>query len=65
MYLSYPLVLISMAFAANVSYIVAFRQISVPIGVVFGVWIFKEPGYTLKSVGITIIFISLVLVATG
>ena len=54
-----------MAFAANVSYIVAFRQISVPIGVVFGVWIFKEPGYTLKSVGITIIFVGLVLVATG
>jgi drug/metabolite transporter (DMT)-like permease len=65
MYLTYPLVLISMAFVANVSYVVAFRQISLPIGVVCGVWMFKEPGYTLKFVGITIIFIGLVLVATG
>ncbi len=65
MYVTYPLVLISMAFVANVSYVVAFRQISLPIGVVCGVWIFKEPGYALKFFGITIIFLGLVLVATG
>lgn len=65
MYVTYPLVLISMAFVANVSYVVAFRQISLPIGVVFGVWIFKEPGYALKFIGITIIFLGLVLVASG
>ena len=53
-----------MAFVADVSYVVAFRQISLSIGV-FGIWILKESGYALKFFGITIIFLGLVLVATG
>jgi drug/metabolite transporter (DMT)-like permease len=64
-YLTYPLVLISMAFVNNVSYVVAFRQISIPLGVAFGVWVFGEPRYSLKFWGAAVIFVGLVLVATG
>lgn len=64
-YLTYTLVLVSMAFVTNVSYVVAFRQISIPIGVILSVTFLKEPGYTPKFVAVTIMFLGLVLVGTG
>ena len=39
---AYLLVLISMGFVTNVSYVQAFRQMSLPIGVFLGVFILKE-----------------------
>lgn len=65
MYTTYTLVLISLAFVSNVSYVVAFRQISVPLGTVCGVLTLKEPGYVPKYLGVAIVFTGLVVVATG
>ncbi|MXZ12231.1 MAG: EamA family transporter [Gemmatimonadetes bacterium] len=65
MAVAYTLVLISLAFVSNVSYVVTFRQISIPLGTIFGVLLLKEPGYTPKYLGAAIIFTGLVLVGTG
>lgn len=64
-YLTYSLVLISMAFVSNVSYVVAFRQLSIPVGVVLSVWLLKEPAYRPKLLAVAVMFIGLVLVGTG
>ena len=64
-FLTYLLVLVAMAFVTNVSYVVAFRQISIPIGVGLGVLIFKEARHAPKFVGTAVIFIGLILVGTG
>ena len=65
MAVAYTLVLISLAFVSNVSYVVTFRQISIPLGTVFGILLLKEPSYTPKYLGVAIIFTGLVLVGTG
>jgi len=64
-YLTYALVLIAMAHARNVSYIVAFRQLSVPLGAVLGITILHEARWRPKFVGIAICFTGLILVVTG
>ena len=64
-YLTYTLVLVSMAFVSNVSYVVAFRQTSVPLGAMLGVFVLKEPRHVPKFVGVAILFLGLVLVGTG
>lgn len=64
-YLAYTIVLMSMAFVTNVSYVVAFRQISIPFGVILSVVLLKESGYPPKFVAVTIMFIGLVLIGTG
>lgn len=64
-YLTYSLVLVSMAFVTNVSYVVAFRQISIPLGVILSVFLLKEPAYVPKFVAVTVMFIGLVLVGMG
>jgi len=64
-YLGYTLVLVAMGFAANVSYVVAFRQISIPLGVIVGVYALKEPRYRPKFAGVLIMFVGLVLVGIG
>jgi len=60
-YLGWGLVLISMNFVSNVSYVAAFRQLSIPIGAMFGMAFLKEPRYLPKIFGIAAIFIGLVL----
>jgi len=62
---TYTLVLISMAFVADVSYVVAFRQLSVPIGALLGVAVLREPVYAPKIFGVLTMFLGLVLVGTG
>lgn len=64
-YLGYTLVLVAMGFAANVSYVVAFRQISIPLGALVGVLALKEPRYRPKFAGVLIMFAGLVLVGIG
>jgi uncharacterized membrane protein len=64
-YLTYSLVLVSMAFVTNVSYVVAFRQLSIPLGVMLSLWLLKEPAYIPKLVAVVVMFIGLVLVGTG
>ena len=61
-YLTYSLVLISMAFVSNVSYVVAFRQISIPLGVMLSVLILQEAAYLPKFVGVAVMFVGLTLV---
>jgi len=65
MFATYTLVLISLGFVSNVSYVVAFRQISVPLGTVLGILILKEPAYVSKYIGVVVVFAGLVLVGTG
>ena len=61
-YLGWGLVLISMNFVTNISYVAAFRQLSIPLGAMFGMLFLKEPRYRPKLIGIVAIFIGLVLV---
>lgn len=62
-YVTYILVLVSMAFVDNVSYVVAFRQISIPLGTLLGVIVLKEAAHPPKFTGVLVIFAGLVLVA--
>jgi drug/metabolite transporter (DMT)-like permease len=61
----YGLVLIAMTLARDVSYVTAFRQISIPIGALLGILALKEPAYPFKLAGTGIIFLGLVLVGLG
>jgi len=64
-YLTYILVLVAMAFVSNVSYVVAFRQLSIPLGTLLGIAVLREPSHTPKLVGVAIMFAGLMLVGTG
>ncbi len=64
-YLTYGLVLISMNYVTNVSYVAAFRQLSIPLGALLGMALLKEPRYPPKIIGVVIVFLGLVLVSTG
>ena len=63
--LAYGIVLVSMAYVRDVSYVSAFRQISIPLGALIGLLVEKENAYRPKVVGIFLISIGLVLVALG
>ena len=65
MYFTYTLVLISMAFVKNISYVVGFRQLSVPLGALMGIMLLKEPRPLPKLIGVAIIFAGLVLIGFG
>lgn len=62
---AYSLVLMAMAHVTNVSYVVAFRQLGIPLGAGFGVLVLREPRYSAKLVGILIMVVGLILVGTG
>ena len=61
--ITYTLVLLAMEFASNVSYIVAFRQVSIVVGVLLGIFVLKEKSTPFKIAGTALIFIGLVLAA--
>ena len=56
---AYVLILLSMNFVSNVSYIQAFRQLSLPIGVLAGILILKEPCSRPKIIGTALIVLGL------
>ncbi len=62
-YLTYGLVLVAMAFAEDVSYIVALRQASIPLGTLMGVMLLHEPSATPKWVGICLTLIGLTIIS--
>ena len=62
-YLTYGFVLVSMNYVSNVSYVAAFRQLSIPFGAILGMAFLKEPRYLPKIIGIVAIFTGLVLAA--
>jgi drug/metabolite transporter (DMT)-like permease len=64
-FLTYAIVLISLAFVDNVSYVVGFRQLSIPLGATLGVLVLKEAPHAPKLVGVAIMFVGLILVAMG
>jgi drug/metabolite transporter (DMT)-like permease len=63
--ITWGLVLVSMNYVVNVSYVAAFRQLSIPLGAIFGMTLLKEPRYWPKKAGIAAIFIGLVLAGFG
>ncbi len=63
MYLTYGMVLLSMAYARDVSLIVAFRQVSILAGAFMGIFFLKEAAHRLKILGLAILFAGLVITA--
>jgi drug/metabolite transporter (DMT)-like permease len=59
---TYGLVLAAMEYAGNVSYIAAFRQLSIPLGAILGIVVQREPAYPTKVASIGVIFAGLVLI---
>ena len=62
---AYGLVLLAMAFVSNVSYVSAFRQISLPIGVFLGMVVHREPKVLPRIAGLVIILAGLMVIALG
>jgi drug/metabolite transporter (DMT)-like permease len=60
---AYVLILLAMNFVTNVSYLQAFRQLSLPIGVLAGILILKESHSAPKLLGTLTIVVGLVIVA--
>lgn len=65
MSLTYALVLVSMAFVDNVSYVVAFRQLSIPITVLVGIYFLKEPSGLAKVIGTITIVTGIIMISLG
>jgi drug/metabolite transporter (DMT)-like permease len=61
-YMTYGLVLASMNYVTNVSYVAAFRQLSIPLGSLLGMVLLNEPRYVPKIIGVAIIFLGLGIV---
>jgi uncharacterized membrane protein len=64
-HLTYVIVLVALAFADNVSYVVGFRQLSIPVGATFSILFLKEAPHLPKLAGVAIMFVGLMLVALG
>ena len=62
---TYSLVLAAMEFVTNVSYVVAFRQVSIPIGVLLGVTLLREKVRAPRWLGVAVMLTGLILVALG
>lgn len=62
---TYGLVLLSMAYVSNVSYVFAFRQLSIPIGAALGMLVHKETASRPKLAGIALVVAGLFLAAIG
>ncbi len=65
MAITYGIALAAFAFVKDVSYANAFRQFSIPLGALLGMWLAKEPAYFPKLTGIAIMLIGLVLIMLG
>jgi len=59
---TYGLVLVAMAYVTNVSYLAAFRQMSIPLGALMGILIQREPANLPKVLGIAVVCTGLILV---
>jgi uncharacterized membrane protein len=65
LFFAYVPVLMAMAHVTNVSFVAAFRQLSIPLGATLAIVFLKEPPYLPKLVGIVIVYGGLVLVGMG
>jgi multidrug transporter EmrE-like cation transporter len=59
---TYGLVLAAMAHVTNISYLAAFRELSIPLGAFLGMIFQKEPAYSPKLIGIGVVLIGLLLI---
>ena len=64
-YVTYGLVLMSMAYVDDVSYVVAFRQVSLPIGVLLGTLFLREKNGLLRFFAVVVMVAGLIQIATG
>jgi drug/metabolite transporter (DMT)-like permease len=64
-HVAYGLVLVAMSFARNVGYVVAFRQLGVPVGAVLAILVYHEPAPPLRIAGIAVTGAGLLLIALG
>ena len=62
---AYALILVAMLHVRDVSYIAAFRQVSIPLGALAGIVLLKERAYRAKLIGVAAIFAGLILVKLG
>ncbi|MDT8367109.1 MAG: hypothetical protein RRA15_11595 [bacterium] len=62
-YLTYGMALLPLAYARDVSLIVAFRQVSILAAALMGIVFLKEPVHRWKVIGLATMFAGLVLVA--
>jgi uncharacterized membrane protein len=62
---AYCLILVAYGFASNVGYVVAFRQVSLPIGTILGILVLREKSSIARLAGTALIVIGLVLVSLG
>ena len=62
---TYGIILLAMTHAQNVSYVVGLRQLSIPLGTIMGVVILKEKASYPRFIGITILFLGLIMVSLG
>jgi drug/metabolite transporter (DMT)-like permease len=60
---AYALILLAMPLVSNVAYIQAFRQMSLPLGVLAGVFLLKEPCGGVKLTGLALVIAGLLLLA--
>lgn len=60
---TYGLVLLAMSLTENVSYVVALRQLSIPVGVGLGIWLLREPAYRPRLIGAGLVCAGLVAVS--
>lgn len=60
---AYALILLAMGHVSNVSYIQAFRQMSLPLGVLAGIFLLKENPAKPKLIGVALIVAGLVMTA--
>ena len=61
--MTYGIVLLAMTHAKNVSYVVALRQLSIPLGAISGIFLLKEKYSHLRFIGVGILFTGLLLSA--
>ena len=61
--LAYLLVLLAMLRTTQLSFLQAFRQMSLPIGLMLGIFILKEPAYRPKLAGCAMIVTGLMIIA--
>ncbi len=60
MLLAYAPILVAMTMVSNVAYVVAFRQASIPIAFLMGVFILKENSFPIRYLAIIIIIFALI-----
>lgn len=59
---TYGLVLMAMGYVTNISYLAAFRELSIPLGAVLGMIFQKETAHPPKLIGIGVVLVGLLLI---